>query len=105
MSAEEMGNHLDKALVLVIVSQHKTRYPNNIIMKRILIAFCLLVSLVAAAPAQTPAKKTVSAFTEKLQKIDGFMPIYLNGDDGKIYLEITRFNKEFLYLEIGRAHV
>ena len=93
-----MGNHLDKALVPVIVSQHKTRYPNNIIMKRILIAFCILVSLVAAAPAQAPSKKTISAFTEKLQKIDGFMPLYLNGDDGKIYLEITRFNKEFLYL-------
>jgi predicted Zn-dependent protease len=42
-------------------------------------------------------KKSFSQITEKLQKIDGFVPIYLNAEDGKIYLEITRFNREFLY--------
>ena len=44
-----------------------------------------------------PARKNIQAFVEKLQKIDGFVPVYLNGDDGKIYLEISRFNREFLY--------
>ncbi len=33
-----------------------------------------------------------------MQKIDGFMPVYFNADDGKVYLEISRFNAEFLYL-------
>ncbi len=69
-------------------------------MKRILITFFALVSLVLISQAQTttPAKKTISTFTEKMQKIDGFMPLYVNSDDGKVYVEIARFNQEFLYL-------
>ncbi|MBV9216461.1 MAG: zinc-dependent metalloprotease [Acidobacteria bacterium] len=64
----------------------------------------LLVALVAAcaisafAQPQPAAKKTISAFTEKMQKIDGFQPLYLNPEDGKIYLEVTGWNKEFLLL-------
>ncbi len=67
-------------------------------MKRILIAFLLLASFNNALSAQANAKKTISAFTEKMQKIDGFVPLYVSVDDGKIYLEVTRFNYEFLYL-------
>ncbi len=70
-------------------------------MKRIIFAFTVLVSLTIVAHTQTPspvAKKTISAFTEKMQKIDGFVPLYVSADDGKIYLEVTRFNYEFLYL-------
>lgn len=67
-------------------------------MKRFLIAFCLLVSLAQLTSAQAPARKTIASVTEKLQKIDGFVPLYIDADAGKIYLEISRFNKEFLYL-------
>jgi len=67
-------------------------------MKRILIAFLLLASFNNALSAQANAKKTISAFTEKMQRIDGFVPLYVSVDDGKIYLEVTRFNYEFLYL-------
>lgn len=67
-------------------------------MKRILIALLLFAATASAISAQTPPKKTISAFTEKMQKIDGFVPLYVNSDDGKIYLEVTRFNYEFLYL-------
>lgn len=67
-------------------------------MKRILITFFFLSFLAAAASAQTPAKKTIASITEKLQKIDGFMPLYISADDGKIYIEISRLNREFLYL-------
>ena len=67
-------------------------------MKRILIAFCVLVFLPAAFLSQTPARKTISSVVEKLQKIDGFIPLYVDADGGKIYLEITRWNQEFLYL-------
>lgn len=67
-------------------------------MKRIFIAFYLMVSLAAAASAQTPAKKTIASITEKLQKIDGFVPLYFDSDGGKIFIEISRLNKEFLYL-------
>jgi hypothetical protein len=34
----------------------------------------------------------------KLSKKDGFVPFYLDDEKGKIYLEITHLNKEFLYV-------
>ena len=67
-------------------------------MKRILFAFCLLISLASFAFSQTPPRKTISSVTEKLQKIDGFVPLYVDAESGKIYIEITRWNQEFLYL-------
>ncbi|MEQ1643138.1 MAG: DUF5117 domain-containing protein, partial [Pyrinomonadaceae bacterium] len=67
-------------------------------MKRISIAFCLLVMLAAISLAQTPPRKTIASVTEKLQKIDGYVPFYVDADAGKIYMEITRWNDEFLYL-------
>jgi predicted Zn-dependent protease len=72
-------------------------------MNRVFFAFLLSISAALFAAAQdkkpdAPQKKNISAFTEKLQKIDGFAPLYLNNEDGKIYLEISRFNREFLYL-------
>ena len=63
------------------------------------VAICVCaVAALAQTPQQSAAKKTITAFTEKMQKIDGFQPLYINQDDGKIYLEITRWNKEFLLL-------
>lgn len=67
-------------------------------MNRIAIFAVLVLCLSVSLFAQTPPKKTIASVTEKLQKIDGFMPIYINADEGKIFIEITRFNKEFLYL-------
>lgn len=58
----------------------------------------LVVLLCAFGTAQAPGRKTISSVVEKMQKIDGFVPLYLNSDDGKIYIEISRFNSEFLYL-------
>ena len=46
----------------------------------------------AAAP-QTIAQRTVS-----LQKMDGFFPIYFDPKTAHLYLEITGWNKQFLYL-------
>lgn len=68
-------------------------------MKKISIALFLGLCLVCGAAGQAAQpRKTISAFTEKMQKIDGFQPLYINADDGKIYLEISRWNKEFLHL-------
>ncbi len=72
-------------------------------MNRIFFAILLSISITLSAFAQeekkqdAQPKKNIAAFTEKLQKIDGFVPLYLNAEDGKIYLEISRFNREFLY--------
>ncbi|MEQ1605950.1 MAG: zinc-dependent metalloprotease [Pyrinomonadaceae bacterium] len=67
-------------------------------MNRILVSVLIVLSFSLAGAAQTPPKKTIASVTEKLQKIDGFMPLYIDADAGKIYIEISRFNKEFLYL-------
>ena len=88
------GNWFD--IIRVIVLSFANTFAN--IMKRIIIALCLLALPVAGVFAQTSPKKTLAAFTEKMQKIDGFVPLYINADDGKIYLEVTKFNREFLYL-------
>lgn len=70
--------------------------------KRILCVFFSIALIALNAFAQDgkqdkTGKKSFSDFTKNLQKIDGFMPLYLSADDGKIYLEISRFNREFLY--------
>ncbi|MDQ4120285.1 MAG: zinc-dependent metalloprotease [Acidobacteriota bacterium] len=64
----------------------------------VLVTICF-VSLASAQDKkpETQQRKTISAVTEKLQKIDGFLPLYLNPDDGKIFLEIPWLNREFLY--------
>src|SRR5918997_846424 len=72
------------------------------LMIRFFLVFLILTFVSSAALAQdkkpeAQPKKNISAFTEKLQKINGFVPLYLNAEDGKIYLEISRFNQEFLY--------
>lgn len=67
-------------------------------MKRTLLIIAIFASLAGHIASQTPQRKTISSFTEKMQKIDGFVPLYVNSDDGKIYIEISRLNKEFLYL-------
>jgi hypothetical protein len=67
-------------------------------MNRVLIVCLVVLSFVAYVAAQAPQKKTMASITEKLQKIDGFLPLYIDNDNGKVYIEITRFNKEFLYL-------
>src|SRR6478672_10533879 len=66
-------------------------------MKRAWILVLVLTVLLSATFSQAQ-KKSIASFTEKMQKIDGFIPLYLNNDDGKIYLEIDRPNQEFLYL-------
>ena len=45
-----------------------------------------------AGPVQTIDQRTAS-----LKKMDGFFPIYLDEKTGRLYLEIARFNTEFLY--------
>ena len=40
---------------------------------------------------------TIAAKVEKLQKIDGYMPLYWQASAGRIFMEIGRFNQEMLY--------
>lgn len=67
-------------------------------MKPILFFLLMLLCVCASVTAQVTGRKPISSVVEKMQRIDGFVPIYINADDGKIYIEISRFNSEFLYL-------
>jgi hypothetical protein len=44
-----------------------------------------------------PLRKTSRLSSKNCKKSTVFVPVYLNNEDGKIYLEISRFNREFLY--------
>jgi hypothetical protein len=58
----------------------------------------LLLLLLAAVPALPAATKPIAEFTAGMRKIDGFMPLYWSAGDGKLYLEISRWNKELLFV-------
>ena len=59
---------------------------------------CLATPLAAQEP-KPPADTlpTIAAKVEKLQKIDGYMPLYWQASTGKLLMEIGRFNQELLY--------
>ena len=52
---------------------------------------------VFAQGTKTANPKTVAEITSGLQKIDGYIPLYYDDEKGKMYLEITRLNEEFLH--------
>jgi Met-zincin/Domain of unknown function (DUF5117) len=72
-----------------------------------LIAVVCTVCLAASAAAQDAAKPqadntpdklpTIASKVEKLEKIDGFVPLYWQPSAGKLFMEIGRFNQEILY--------
>ncbi len=47
---------------------------------------------------QAPEAQTFSSRTAGLHKIDGFFPLYWDEHTGKMWLEITNFDHEFLYI-------
>ena len=49
----------------------------------------------AAATAKPPA--TIASKTAALKKLDGFMPLYWDENDGKLLMEIGQFDTELLY--------
>ncbi|HWW77413.1 MAG TPA: hypothetical protein VNZ44_18570, partial [Pyrinomonadaceae bacterium] len=61
----------------------------------------LLFVLIALAPAAAQDKreqrKSFADLTRGLQKLDGYFPVYWDAEEGKLLLEIPRFDTEFLY--------
>src|SRR4030095_1068914 len=52
------------------------------------------------APDKSPDRaqdKSLAGRTAGLQKIDGYVPLYWDAANGKMLMEISRFNIEFLY--------
>ncbi|HEX3580286.1 MAG TPA: zinc-dependent metalloprotease [Thermoanaerobaculia bacterium] len=64
-------------------------------MKRAALVICVLFVLFAlSAAAQTPDLATATA---KLHKIDGYIPLYWDADNGKLMMAISRFGEEMIY--------
>ena len=61
------------------------------------IIITVLFSFSNAAFGQEKQEESFDKKVEKLQRIDGFMPLYWDSKNGKMFLEIARFNREFLY--------
>ena len=57
-------------------------------------ALILFVVFCAAAAAQ----RTIADVTKNFEKLDGFIPMYWDRNQGKIFLQITNWDKEFLYI-------
>src|SRR3954464_5188820 len=54
---------------------------------------------VAPPPPQPTVteKSTIESKTAKLQKFDGFIPLFWDAENGKLLMQISRFNEELLY--------
>jgi hypothetical protein len=57
----------------------------------------LFVVLFVALFALPVAAQTIAAKTANLQKIDGYVPLYWDAANGKMWMEIARLNTEILY--------
>ena len=77
-------------------------------MKTFLIGICFLLTFVTSALAQAPAPaketsiKPLPSIQEKtrgMEKFPGFFADYWDAREGKIWLEVDNWNKEFLYVE------
>jgi hypothetical protein len=60
---------------------------------------CLsLVSGLSSLHAQSPVP-SIAEKTRGMKKIEGFIPLYWDAGSGKLWMEISRFGREFLYVE------
>lgn len=67
-------------------------------MKRFAALFVLLAACTTTAPAPKPIEKSpFETKTAKLQKFDGYIPLYWDAENGKLLMQISRFGEELLY--------
>jgi len=69
-------------------------------MKRFAAAALLLAACTTTTPAPKPIvveKSPIEAKTTKLQKFDGYIPLYWDAENGKLLMQISRFGEELLY--------
>ncbi|MFN0086249.1 MAG: zinc-dependent metalloprotease [Blastocatellia bacterium] len=57
----------------------------------------VLVCFSISGLAQGKPDATISARTAAMRKIDGYIPLYWDAANGKMWMEISRFNAELLY--------
>jgi hypothetical protein len=81
------------------------RNPGGFLIRLRLFAACCLAflfSVGAFAQANTDDAKplpTIADKTKQFKKLDGFFPVYWDERKGKVWLEISRWSSEFLFLD------
>src|SRR5436190_4416729 len=66
-------------------------------MPRLMIALWIIVTAVSVIAQEKPQDKSIGARTAGLQKLDGYVPLYWDAASGKMLMEVSRFDEEFLY--------
>ena len=69
----------------------------NSIITTILLVFLAASPIASQDKVEVKQAKSVTELTSKLQKIDGYIPLYWNVEEGKLLMEISRWNSEMLY--------
>ncbi len=67
-------------------------------MQRLIVTLFLLLSALPGYAQSKSESQTIAAKTAGMQKIDGYVPLYWDAAQGKMWMEISRFNTELLYL-------
>src|ERR1043166_6980270 len=72
-------------------------------MKHVLVVLFVLltISVSNAQPRQSPEGRaqSISERVASMQRFPGYFPFYWDAKAGKIWLEIDKWNSEFLYVE------
>src|SRR5262249_779859 len=66
-------------------------------MNRLMIALLIGGIAVPAAAQAKLSSKSCTARRAGVQELNGYIPLYWDGATGKMLMEISRFNVEFLY--------
>lgn len=63
----------------------------------VLTVIILAICVTAQDKKDSQNTKSIGDLTEKLRKIDGYIPLYYDDEKDKMFIEIGRMNEEFLY--------
>jgi len=63
----------------------------------LLLAACTTTPAPPPKPAPVVEKPAMEMKTAKLQKFDGYIPLYWDAENGKLLMQISRFGEELLY--------
>jgi hypothetical protein len=63
----------------------------------LLLAACTTTPAPPPKPSVAPEKSNFESKTAKLQKFDGFVPLFWDAENGKLFMQLSRFNEELLY--------
>ena len=63
-----------------------------------LVSLTVTLLFATSAYAEDNAPKTIDEFTTSMTAHEGYVPFFWDNTSGKLYLEISRFDEEFLYV-------